>query len=309
VALRRRAEFELKILESRVPGAGEKVTLAEAAQHYLALKQPSPFVTARIKKLVKAVGGGKDVGKIRSADLVAAANFLYPLAKNETKNRWAIKPGAAILHYAAENEWCGWVRVRKLEEAPPVTRAAAPGTDETLLAALTADEPGTALKRLKRRRAALLILWLFKHGNRISDPLRLTWPAIDLHRKVYTMLVGKARRIVEKPLDEEVWEALANDETKEGFGKEDYVFPWRTRSGVYKWLRPLVRELGMTFTPHRARHALGKRLNAEANGLKTIMAALDHSDAKSSLRYQDADVEVVRQALAGKSPGKARKTA
>ena len=94
-----------------------------------------------------------------------------------------------------------------------------------------------------------------------------------------------------KPLDDSVLALLANETTKTGL-----LFPWRTRSGVYKWLRPLCERLEIKFTPHMARHYLGKELNRSGAGLKTIMGALDHSSATSSLRYQDADIEIVRQA-------------
>jgi hypothetical protein len=46
-----------------------------------------------------------------------------------------------------------------------------------------------------------------------------------------------------------------------------------------------------------ARHYGGKLLNRNGEGLKTIMSALDHSDVKSSLRYQDADQDVIREAM------------
>ena len=77
---------------------------------------------------------------------------------------------------------------------------------------------------------------------------------MEAYRGCYLHYVGKAKRWREKPLDEEVFAALANDSDKEG-----YVFPWRTRSGVHKWLRPLTRKLKVTFTPHMARHFVGKR--------------------------------------------------
>ena len=62
-------------------------------------------------------------------------------------------------------------------------------------------------------------------------------------------------------------------------------------------MRPLTRRLGVQFTPHMARHYGGKLPNWNSEGLKTIMGALDHSDAKSSLRYQDADQDVIREAM------------
>jgi integrase len=77
------------------------------------------------------------------------------------------------------------------------------------------------------------------------------------------------------------------------------LFPWRTRSGVYRWLRPLARGLCVTFTPHMGRHSVGTWLNAERAGLRTIMEALHHRDPASSIRYQSADVEIVRAATSG----------
>lgn len=304
----RRAELELALLKNRVPGPGEEVTFGRAAELYIAYKQPSPFVQKRIRLLAAAIGEEKPVGHVQHADLVAAAEALYPGRKNETKNRWVIKPGAAVLHYAAENHWCAWLRIRKLEEGPRRTRAASAETAKALLRALEeeARQATTPYRRTLARKKRLLILWLFKHGNRVSDPLRLDWEAIDLKRRVYTLLIGKTRTEKEKPLDSEVWEALANDPEREG-----PLFPWRTRSGVYKWLRPLCRKLGVRFTPHMARHYLGTALNARGAGLRTIMGALDHSDPQSSIRYQDADLEIVRSALASpdKLSGKRRKRA
>jgi hypothetical protein len=40
---------------------------------------------------------------------------------------------------------------------------------------------------------------------------------------------------------------------------------------------------------HQAWHFLGTTLNAEGQGLKTIMAALDQKDPKSPMRYKNPD--------------------
>ena len=37
-----------------------------------------------------------------------------------------------------------------------------------------------------------------------------------------------------------------------------YLFPWRHRSSVYKWLTPLCKWLDVKVTPHMFRHALGE---------------------------------------------------
>jgi hypothetical protein len=56
--------------------------------------------------------------------------------------------------------------------------------------------------------------------------------------------------------------------------------------------------LRVKFTPHMARHDLGKKLNRSGAGLKMIAGALD-TCAKNSLRYQDADFGMVREADTG----------
>ena len=100
------------------------------------------------------------------------------------------------------------------------------------------------------------------------------------------------------PLHDEVLERLKSVPDEERRGR---VFPWGDRHNVYRWLRPLVRELRVTFTPHMARHALGTGLNAQGAGLRTIMGALGHDDVRSSIRYQAAEIEVIR-AAAAKTP-------
>lgn len=229
------------------------------------------------------------------ANLVDAANALYAGRKNETKNRWVIKPGSAIIHYAAENKWCAWERIKKFTEGPIETRASNDATFDIIMGALRKDEQ-TAKSDFQRRlarRKQLFILWLFRHWNRISEVLRVGWEHIDLNQRTYRLYNRKGNRYSDKPLDEEIFEWLTNEPNQTG-----RLFSWSDKGSVYKWLRPLVRELDVDFTAHMARHYGGKLLNRTGSGLKTIMGALDHKDAKSSLRYQDADREIIREAMA-----------
>ncbi len=290
--------LENRLLNDRIPEPGEDVSFRRVAELYFDFKKLKACDEARIQRIVDYIDqkGMKLVGAVVQADLVAAANALYPAAKAETKNRWVIKPGAAIIHYAADNKWCSWERVKKFREGPVVTRAASDTTAETILAALHAKEAATpdTNKRVKtlERKKQLLILWLFRHWNRISDILRVDWDDLDLPNGIYRMYIGKKREIREKPIDGEVLAMLANEPVQVG-----RLFPWRTKERVYRWLRPLTKQLGIKFTPHMARHYGGKLLNWNGEGLKTIMGALDHSDAKSSLRYQDADQDIIREAM------------
>jgi hypothetical protein len=136
---------------------------------------------------------GRDV---QHADLVAAADRIFPCGKNETKNRWVMKPGAAILHYASENKWCDWRRIRKLDEAEAKTRASSANVARVILDALDreAHTAATDHEQWLARKKHLLILWLFKHGNRISDPPRLEWDAHIGSASTELLVCASARR-------------------------------------------------------------------------------------------------------------------
>ena len=144
-----------------------------------------------------------------------------------------------------------------------------------------------------------MLVWLFRMGTRISDTLQVRWDAIDLQRQTVRLRIGKADNWTELPLHPELVELLAaipHAERADNPGGR--LFPWTQKSGVYRWLRPLVREMGVAFTPHMARHSLGTWLNEGGAGLRTIMGALHHRDPQSSIRYQMADVEIIRAATA-----------
>jgi integrase len=267
--------LDAEATRQRGPDA-EDLTFREASQLYIAYRQPSKVDRQRIEKL-NAVLGDKLVRPMVHASLVAAANELYPGMAPATKNRNAMRPAAAILHYAADNGFRDWLRVKLFKE-PKATTRAAPQSTKTLLLANTAG---------KKR---LLVLWLFEQGTRITDTLRVDWPQLDLQAGTFKLWISKTQEWRTFPLDEAVVAALANED------QDQPLWPWTSRSSVYNWLIPLVRELGVTFTPHMGRHTLGTGLNASGAGLKTIMAALGQDDPKSAARYATADVEIVRQA-------------
>lgn len=71
---------------------------------------------------------------------------------------------------------------------------------------------------------------------------------------------------------------------------------WKDQRTVNHWLRRLCNGLEIAFTPHRARHTVGKRLSDSGASLRTIMAKLTHANVQSSMRYQAGDIETVRAA-------------
>jgi integrase len=277
---KRRAKQLLDRVTEKIAGApapGQRITFTQAAELYKAFRKPRAVELKRIDKVVRELGRRR-IDELRHSDLVSVADRLLPGRAPATLNREVMRPCAAILHYAAENGYCGWMRVKLFEEPQPPTRPARPETMERLI-------------NVAEGRKQLLLLWLSRHGTRITQTLGITWSDVDLERAVFRLYNAKGNRWQDFPLHEEVLVRLEAIPDKERVGR---VFSWGDRHNVYRWLRPLVQEFGVTFTPHMARHALGTGLNAQGAGLRTIMAALGHDDPRSSMRYQAAEIEVVR---------------
>lgn len=279
-AERLKYRIERRLLHSSIPGPGAAVTFRRAADLYSAAKHATRREEQRLDKL-SAVIGHKLVSELSQADLDGAAAELHGNDTPETRNRNVYTPAAAVLHYAARSKWCEWQRFDRPKMKDPETRAAAPAAVRALLGATTGKQ-------------RLLILWLLKHGTRISGALAVDCARIDLRARTYELFITKTRKWHTFAIDSEVWDLLANDPDAQAAAGR--LFPWKARWRVYAWLRPLCKRLNIKFTPHMARHWLGKQLDANGAGLKTIMKALGQASEKSASRYAVSDVETVRAA-------------
>jgi site-specific recombinase XerD len=271
-------EFERRLREDRPPRPGEAVSFARAADAYLAYRDPSDAERKRVERL-KAALGRRIVGELRQADLVEAALQLQPRSIASSRNREVIGPASAILHYAARNGWCERRPVERFHEAAPKTRAMSIPAATALVQA--ASDPDLRL----------LLVWLFRQGDRISDALRVSWADLDLQDATVRMRIGKTDRWRTAAVHHELVAMLGNRTDKEG-----RVFRWQTKSGVYKPLRALCERIGIKMTPHMARHSMATWMVSAGVNLRTIMAAGGWKDVKSVVRYAASDVEEVRAA-------------
>lgn len=293
-----KAKLELAILRDSPPLPGQAVTFARAAELYCAWRDPHKDDRRRIGRISEALGGIQ-VADIRHADLVAAANRLFQGKLAATKNREVMRPAAAVLHYAANQGLCAWLRVALFKEPRPKTRAVDQEVAKILINSLpelpTFERNRSAAylvrARIKQQQKKLLLLWLFRQGPRISDALKIQVSQIDMKRRVVRVHIGKTDETIEQPLHDEVFEHLSKHRPAPG-----RLFPWGARRAVYAWLKPYCQSLGIEFTPHMARHSLGKWLNEDGASLRQIMDTLHHADPKSSIRYQSTDLEVIRAA-------------
>jgi integrase len=257
------AQKFLALRESRrVPGRGEAVTFDVAATHYKAAKPHLSKVDIRLVDRVAAHIGAVDCRLINHATLVQAADALAkPKWSDANKNRKVIGPAAAVLHYAAEQEWCDYKRMKKFWVSRKSPRQ--PATDETMALLLAnAEAPPRAKKRGRKRDyqapyKKVLLALLYELGLRLSDNLRIEWDHIDLPAGKVSVRIRKTDDWATLDLRPALVTMLANLPKRTG-----RLFPWSTSRGVYAWLKPLRDRLGITYTPHMSRHALATAADA-----------------------------------------------
>lgn len=267
----------------RVPGAGATVGFSEAAKAYKAFSNPSKDDERLIDRVARHFGNA-DCRTITHAQLIAAAAELKPLARDSTKNRKVITPAAAVLHYAADQKWCDYQRIRKLWESRKSSRA--PASDDTM-ALLVANaekvytKPNSPAADRNGPYKRLLFAMLYETGLRISDLLRLAWPGIDLAGGRVSVRIAKTDDIASLEVSPVIVAMMANLPTRSG-----RLFPWATRSGVYHWLKDLCRELGVHYTPHLSRHAMATAAQAAGMSDKAAAELGVWADPRSLHRYQ-----------------------
>jgi len=228
---------------------------------------------------VCAVIGDRLLDEIRQHDLVGAANLLYPNGQARTKNSHVLSTAAAVLHYAAENDLCSHLKVKKLKERKPVPRAVRHDDAEKLLDAAIGD--------LK-----FLLLFLFLQGWRISDALRLTWRDLNLDDGTVAYRITKTDDWLTVPLSDDMIEIFRAQ--PEGVGR---IFAFGNPKAVYRALQPLCAATGVVFTPHQARHSFGTWLAAKGASMREIMEAGAWRDFRSVLRYSQVDIPRVRATM------------
>lgn len=268
-------EYEARVKAKPDP---DRVTFAEAARRYVEFRNPRAIDRRRLDRIIGFEAIGRTpIRAIRPGALHDLAIRLYPRGVSATRNREVLRPAAAVLHHAADAGLCDWIRIRSFKEPRPRTRAIDPAAAALLIGAA----------RLDTQR--LLLTWLFFQGTRIGDTLRVQWSDIDLERRIVRVHVSKTDQYEEFPLHERTLAELRCVQEQTG-----PLFPWTHTSTVRRWLAPICAETGIYFTPHMARHTLGTMMAANGASLRAIMAALGHRSAAASLRYQAADVEMVR---------------
>lgn len=273
---------ELMVELGRQKASGAvRFTFADAAALYKEVARPSERWAKEIDAVME-IFGRREAASIRNEDISRAALKLYPRAMNSTRNRNVLVPVAAVLHFAAKDNRIPWLRVQKFKEETPEPRPVNCDVAETII------NSATGMKRV-------FLLFLFRHGWRVSEALELCWDWIDLGARTTRRHIRKTNRWDTIPLADDVREALCAEVPPER--RVGRVFSWGDRHNVYRWLKPHCKKLGIRFTPHMARHSFATwAVNAGAD-TQALMELGGWQSLKSIQRYAKVSQERIRQVL------------
>jgi integrase len=206
-------------------------------------------------------------------------------------NREVITPYRALLKFAAEQDWRAEIVVRSLRAPegslpPDPPRIADDATVFALLDAIeekirTAPTPWSRQKHLEKR----AFVWLcHERGYRIGEWLRFDWEWVDLPG-------ARGRMAITKNKNDLRWEEFEFSPTAVAYlaplgprtaGK---VFPWHSRSNVYRWADQLIGP-NKKWRPHESRRAIVSDIVARTGDYKQAGKYVGHSSEKTTFRYR-----------------------
>ncbi len=265
-------------------------TFSNAVNHYEKTGRRS-IAQMGWARIVEKELGPMLLDSIRPGHIKEAARKLYPGRKASTLNRHALQVASAVINNAADDDWCHHIRVKAFKEDEPVKSQPSLGAGVALL---------TASEGYQR----LYIAALHYQGLRPSDTLSMSWDGIDMNGKTFQVLIPKSKKVVKIAMDESFHECLSEIPENERTGK---VFPWLNRSGVYNWLNPLIKKVGVDFGARKARHLFASDIANSGGSSWDIVNAGSWTSEQSTKPYvtlqEDRAREVLRNRFAGQKSG------
>lgn len=280
------------IRQGNVARSRETATFGAAVRLYEAARNLSRGEQRYVDRLRRHFGG-KPLSTFRPSELIDAARTLYPDALPQTKNRAAIEPALAILHYASKNGLCDWMRGEKFPVTEPERKLVYPDELEPVIQAATGP-------------LRVILVTLAYQGWRITETLMVRRDKFDPEKARVQRWVSKSRTWKWTPLDPEVcrlWQTLPNR-------SDGFMFPYRDRHNFYRALRPVLACLGVYYTPHMSRRGFATALIEQGADLESIRVAGGWEDLRSVALYSHVDIDQARRTigkLRGRKWGKTRK--
>jgi integrase len=287
------AQVEVKIAKGDYLGIYEdkKITLTQFAKEYLtyADANKSSGAAARdrmsLKHLSAAFPDYRSMITPKSIEEYKAQRLQY--VRPATVNREL----ALLKHmYTKAIEW-GYVKdnpakaVRLLREPPGRVRYLTP---DELLRLLDACAP----------HVKPIVLMAVHTGMRVRESLTLTWPQVDMRRRILTLAKTKnqERRVI--PLNDQAIEVLRSLPRHVESSSVFYDQDGRPYQRIVKGFRHACKRAGIRdFRCHDIRHTFASHLVMRGVPLRTVQELLGHKTGQMTLRYTHLSTPHLQEAV------------
>lgn len=287
------SDFEQSIWAAcgRIP-TRQTATFADACVMYRAARTLSVQQERYVARL-ETVLGSKLLSDIRRQTLIEAVKKLYPRCMPQTWNRHGIIPALAVIHNAADNDLCDWLRV-------PYFKAV--GVKRPMIEPIQGLAVIDAATKAGKVELAALVTTLVYQGWRITETLRTMRADIDWKEDRVSRYVTKSKEWRITPIGPEVMAVWKNLPERD----DGRLFSYGNALVVYR----AIDALGLPFhyRPHMSRRGFATALKSMGHDTLDIMQAGNWQSERSVRVYIADDVDRVRRTLGsirGKIRGKA----
>lgn len=246
------AEREQREWTRHLDGPGSTLTFADAAIAYREAGKPTRF-------LERVEDHWKDtlVKDITSQSVRAAAIKLYPGAGAATRNRQAIVPTQAIINFAAENEWCPHLKVKRFKIEKRIKEPVNSAWVDSFVAHASPH-------------LGALCMFMYGTGARIGEAVAVTWADVDLQARTVVIRqtkTGGDERIAHLPA--RLLAALSNIPSNRN--PDDKVFRYTHANAVRQvWNNAVARAGIKRLSPHSCRHGFATTMLHKGVDVKTV---------------------------------------
>lgn len=243
-ALKLASRIEARLRTGATDGEEAVRTFEEAAVEYQLHGGPDGtggdgrFLPAILKHFK-----GRLVASIKSGELRAMANTIYPGRTAATKNRQAIVPARAVIMYAHQLGWCPPIAVKQFEVPKPKKHKP---VNRAWINKFMAEADRRKLPHL-----SALVLFMHYTGTRVSEAIRVEGKDIDLQAR--TAFLGKTKT------DEDVYRHITAELVAriQGLGAkaEERVFGYTDPKAVNRVMARVCKSAGIE---RRTTHSAGR---------------------------------------------------
>ncbi|MEY9717772.1 integrase [Sinorhizobium fredii] len=259
------AEREAREWKSHLDGPGATLTFADAAIAYREAGHSTRFLE-RVEDHWK----NTLVRDITSKAVEAAARKLYPSAGPATRNRQVIVPTQAVINFAAENDWCPHLKVKRFKVDRKIKEPATLAWVEAFVAHASPH-------------LGALCLFMFATGARIGEAVSLTWRDVDLTERTARIRQTKTGDERKAHLQPRLVAAIANIPSNRN--PDDRVFRYVNRESVRQvWDKAIERAGIKKLSPHCCRHGFATTMLHAGVDVKTVAAAGGWKDVATLVR-------------------------